>query len=127
MDEDRIRHLLDYLGQAISAEDWKGVSACWTFPAMFVSEADAMIVAQASQVELPMAQAAGAYRARGINSTRPELERIEQLGERLVSVDVRWRSYDSSGAEKASERSHYLLQAGGDGQLRIRVALTRTK
>lgn len=66
MDEDRIRHLLDYLGQAISAEDWKGgVSACWTFPAMFVSE--------------------------------------------------------------ASERSHYLLQVGVDGQPRIRVALTRAK
>jgi hypothetical protein len=59
-------------------------------------------------------------------STSPELERVEILSETLVSVDVRWPAFDSSGKEKSSERSHYILQLGGDGGPQIRVALTRT-
>lgn len=121
MDKDRIRQLLERLGQAISSGDLKGVSTCWTFPAMFLSEAGA------SQLEQLMAQATEAYRKQGIASTRPDLEQVEPLSESLVSVDVRWPSYDASGNEKASERSHYILYLGQDGQPRIGVALTRTK
>lgn len=49
------------------------------------------------------------------------------LSERLASVDVRWPSFDTSGIEKSSERSHYIVQLGTGEQARIRVALTRTK
>jgi hypothetical protein len=59
-------------------------------------------------------------------STRPELERVEMLTDTLASVDVRWPAYDASGTEISSERSHYIIHLGQDGQLRIRVALTRT-
>lgn len=127
MDHDKLRQLLEHLGQAISSGDLKGVSACWTFPAMFLSDSEALVLAEASQPEKLMAQAAETYRKQGIASTRPELEEVEPLSEKLVSVDVRWPSYDASGKEKASERSHYILHIGKDGQARIQVALTRTK
>jgi hypothetical protein len=39
---------------------------------------------------------------------------------------VRWPAFDAAGTERASERSHYILRLGYDGQPRIRVALTRT-
>ena len=59
-------------------------------------------------------------------TTRPELERIEMLTERMAAVDVRWPSFDASGAEQASERSHYIVHMGDDGEMRLRVTLTRT-
>jgi hypothetical protein len=127
MDKNMIRQLLERLGQAISSGDLKGVSACWSFPAMYLSEADAMVLEGADQLEQFMAQATEAYQKPGIASTKPELEQVEPLSEMLVSVDVRWPAYDASGIEKASERSHYILHLGPDGQPHIRVALTRTK
>jgi hypothetical protein len=48
------------------------------------------------------------------------------LTERLAAVDVRWPSFDASGAEQASERSHYIVHLGEDGEVRLRVTLTRT-
>jgi hypothetical protein len=35
-------------------------------------------------------------------------------------------SFDEAGAERSSERSHYILRLGDDGQRRIQVALTMT-
>jgi hypothetical protein len=131
MDDDEIRRSversLERLGHALSTGDLKGVSACWAFPAMFLSEADAMVLAEPSQLEQLMAQAIAAYRERGIASTSPELEHVDPLGETLIAVDVRWPSSDAVGREVASERSHYLLHIGKDGQARLRVALTRTR
>jgi hypothetical protein len=82
---------------------------------------------RAGQLKKLMAQASEAYRKQGIVSTKPDVEKVDMLSEQLVAVDVRRPSYDASGTEMASERSHYLLHIGNDGQVRIRVALTRTK
>jgi len=99
MDKDKINQLLERLGGAISSNDLKDVSACWTFPAMFLSDKNATVIADANQLEMFMAQAVEAYRKQGI----------------------------ASGKEKASERSHYILHMAEDGQAHIRVSLTRTK
>jgi hypothetical protein len=127
MNKDKIKLLLEHLGEALSAGDLKGVSNCWAFPALFLSDDDAIVLVEASQLEQFMAQASEWYRKQGIISTKPDLEQIDMLSEKLASVDVRWPSYDTSGKEKMSERSHYILQLGKDEQMRIRLALTRTK
>ncbi len=127
MDQETVQQLLERLGQAISAGDFKGVSACWEVPALFLSDEGAMAFANLSEIEKVMAQASESYRAQGIASTRPEIEGVERLSEKLAAVDVRWPSLDASGKEKASERSHYIMQLSKDGQPRIRVALTRTR
>jgi hypothetical protein len=93
---------------------------------MILSDDGATIITDASELEKSFAQATEWYRSRGIVSTRPVLERVDMLSEKLAAVDVRWPAFDSSGQEKSSERSHYILRLGSDGQVHIRVALTRT-
>jgi hypothetical protein len=106
MDKHKINQLLERLGLAISSSDLKSVSACWTFPAILLTDQNATVIADAGQLEMIMAQAVEAYRKQGIASTRPELEQVDPLSETLTAVDVRWPSYDASGKEQASERSH---------------------
>jgi hypothetical protein len=126
VNEDKIRRLLERLGTALSTGDLAGISNCWEVPALVLSDEGAIAVAATGEIEAFFAQAAEWYRSQGLVSTRPELERVEMLSEKLASVDVRWLAFDSSGQEKSSERSHYMLQLGKDGQAHIRVALTRT-
>ena len=126
MSDETIRGLLGRLGQALSAGDLRGVSICWEVPAVILSDEGAAVLAEANQIEKLFAGATEWYRSQGLVSTKPELERVDMLSEKLASVDVRWPAFDGSGQEKSSERSHYILQIGQDGQVRIRVALTRT-
>ena len=126
MSDETIRGLLGRLGQALSAGDLRGVSICWEVPAVILSDEGAAVLAEANQIENLFAGATEWYRSQGLVSTKPELERVDMLSEKLASVDVRWPAFDGSGQEKSSERSHYILQIGKDGQVRIRVALTRT-
>ena len=126
MDSDQIMQLLERLGRTLSAGDLREVSSCFEVPAVFLSDDGATILADASQLEMLFAQATDWYRSRGLVSTKAELERVDMLSERLAAVDVRWPAFDASGREKSSERSHYILRLGTDGQAHIRVALTRT-
>ena len=127
MDHDKITRLLERLGRTLSARDLRGVSSCFELPALFLSDDGATILADASQLEKLFAQATEWYRARGLVSTKPELERVDVLSEKLAAVDVRWPAFDASGQEKSSERSHYILRLGTDDQAYVRVALTRTE
>lgn len=127
MSKDEIRLLLERLGQAMSDGAPGRVSACWEVPALILLEDGGVALTNAGDIEEMMGQASREYRSQGVVSTRPEIEHIEPLSEKLVSVDVRWPGFDKSGKETSSEWSHYILQSGRDGHPRIRVALTRTK
>ena len=127
MDSDKIKQLLERLGRTLSAGDLRGVSSCFELPAVFLSDDGATILADAGELEKLFAQATDWYRSRGLVSTKPELERVDMLSERLAAVDVRCPAFDVLGQEKSSERSHYILRLGTNGQAYVRVALTRTK
>jgi hypothetical protein len=122
---DKISRLLERYGAALSSGDIQVVVDCWAMPALVLADQGAIAVTEAAQVEAFFGQAVEAYRAQGLISTRPELERVEMLTERLAAVDVRWPSFDASGEEQASERSHYIVHLGDDGEVRLRVTLTR--
>jgi len=124
---DQISRLLEQLGQALSTSDLHKAAACWTAPALILSDDGATAVSDTSEIEAFFEQAAEWYHLQGIASTRPEIERVDLLSETLAAVDVRWPSFDAAGQEKASERSHYLVQLAEDGQTYIRVALARTR
>jgi hypothetical protein len=126
MQDDQIGRLLEQLGEALSAGDLHKASTCWAVPALILSDDGATAVIDTSEVEAFFEQAAEWYHLQGIASTRPEIERIDMLSGTLAAVDVRWPSFDASGQEKASERSHYIVQLAEDGQAYIRVALART-
>ena len=127
MNQESIRSCLERVGQALSTNDLRDLADCWEFPALVLSDEGAIALTEAGPLESFFARAAEGYRSQGLVATRPELERVEPLSEKLTAVDVRWPTFDAAGTEKASERSHYLLRLGEDGQQRIRVALTRTK
>jgi hypothetical protein len=127
MRRDQINQLLEQLGQALSAGDLRKAWSYWEVPALVLSDEGAIAVSDASEIEKFFAQATEWYRSHGIASTKPEIERVDMLSEKLASVDVRLTSFDASGKEKSSERSHYIVQLGTDEQAHIRVTLTRTK
>jgi hypothetical protein len=121
--DDKVRQLLERLGHGLSVGDLKEVSTCFGFPALIFLDQTGVCVASASEIEQLFAQARESYRSRGIASTRPQIERVENLNQSLAAVDVRWPSFDGSGKQIASELSHYILQ---QDEPRIRVALSRT-
>jgi hypothetical protein len=127
MQTDQISQLLEQLGQALSAGDLHKAAACWGVPALVLSDEAATAVSDRSEIEEFFSQAADWYHLQGIASTKPEIERVDRLSEKLTAVDVRWPSFDASGKEQSSERSHYIVQLAEDGQVYIRVALARAK
>lgn len=126
MQTDQIGQFLEQLGQALSEGDLHRAANCWKVPALVLSDDGATAVSASSEVEEFFSQAAEWYHLQGIASTKPEIERVDMLSEKLAAVDVRWPSFDASGKEKSSERSHYIVQLAEDGQVYIRVALART-
>jgi hypothetical protein len=127
MSKDQIEQLLKHLGQALNAGDLQAVSDCWEVPGLVFSNEGAIAITDKKQLNEIFAKATESYRSQGIASTKPELERIDMLSDKLAAVDVRWPSFDKAGKEKGSERSHYILELGKGGHIGIRVALTRTQ
>lgn len=125
MQTDPIARMLEHIGEALSAGDLQKASSFWIAPALVLSDAAAIPIADAQEIEALFSKAAEWYQAQGLVSTRPEVERVEQLSETLAAVDVRWPSFDAAGQEMHSERSHYIVQLADD-QAYVRVAMTRT-
>lgn len=123
---DGIVRLLERYGRALSTGEAGAIVRCWEVPALVLGDEGAIAVMEPGQIETFFARAGAEYQAQGLASTRPELERIEILTATLAAIDVRWPAFDASGHEKSSERSHYIVQLGKDGEVRIRVALTCT-
>jgi len=113
--EDEIRRFFERYGQVISTGDLGAVMDFWEVPALVLSDQGAAAVSDAAEIERFFTQALEWYRSRGLVTTRPEIERVEQLSDKNTSVDVRWPTYDEDGVEKWSERSHYILSTGNDG------------
>ena len=126
MDETRIREFLESFGKALTSGDVEGIAKCWEVPALVLSDEGSVAVSAVSQVATFFAGAVEWYRSEGLVATRPVLERVERLSEKLSAVDVRWLAFDVEGKEKAAEYSHYILHLGEDGLPYIRLALTRT-
>lgn len=124
MNDDLITQFLNRYGRALSEGDMPGVSRCWEVPALVLSDEGSIAVAEAAEIETFFAQAVEWYRSHGLVETKPQLEWVEMLSNRLISVNVRWSTLDAAGEEKSFERSHYILWRGEDGEPRIRVALT---
>ena len=118
-----ITNFLEDIGRALSSGDAAAASRAWEIPAFVLSEEGALAISDPDEVERFFARAIDWYRARGEVSTRPEVEELEDLGERISSVDVRWPGYDAAGRERSSERSRYLICLDDRGQPRIRVAI----
>src|SRR5689334_15913875 len=121
-----IRKFLEALGNALTAGDLDTVSKCWDIPAILLSDQGSVVMSTASQIRRSFSHAVQWYRSQALVSTKPEIQKIEQLTAVLCAVDVRWPAFDAAGVEKSSERSHYIIRFAADQEPRICVALSRT-
>jgi len=124
--KDDIGEMLERLGNAVSTGDLKGISDCYAFPALFISNEDSIVIESSGQLEEMFAKARDWYISQGILTTRADLVNIEEMTDLIAAVNVRWPGFDQAGNEKYTETSHYIIQASQRKPL-IRVALTRTK
>ena len=125
--ESAIHRALDQVGRALSAGDAAAVAQAWQLPGLVLADAGTRAIADAAEVEAFFAQAIAWYQSRGTATTRPEIQAIEPLSEKLAAVDVRWPGFNAAGVETSTETSHYIMQLGSDDQARICVALSRTR
>jgi hypothetical protein len=121
--ENVVRSFLEGYGQALSAGDLPAIANCWELPALVLSDQGARAVIETTEIEQFFASAVEWYHAQGLVATKPSSVVINKLSERLVSVDARWSQIDTSGVERPSEHSLYILSISDDGQPHIRVAI----
>jgi hypothetical protein len=120
-----VQEFLDEFAAALTTGDGKAAADHWSLPALIVSDAGSESITSVEQLEEMFGGAKAQYNARGITSTRGEIEDVDWLTESIVRVDVRWPWLDSRGREVGSESSSYLLRRAEDGRLRLHVAVMR--
>jgi hypothetical protein len=125
--EPAIRRALQQVGAALSDGDARAVAQAWQLPGLVLADAGTRAIADAAEVEAFFAQAIAWYRSQGTVATRPEIQSIEPLSDKLAAVDVRWPGFNAAGREISTDTSHYIMQVGTDGEARICVALSRTR
>jgi hypothetical protein len=122
--EQHIRAFLDQYGQRLTAGDGAALAEMYALPALIVADAGALAVVDRAQITEFFGHAPEQYRAQGIVGTRPEVDRIEPLTDKLFSVDVRWPYVYEDGHEAGGEHSRYLVELGPD-RVRIRSVTMR--
>ena len=125
VDEDEVRNYLDVYARAVTAGDAKTIAALWGVPALVLGDFGAKAISALHEVEAFFAGAKEQYAARGVVDTRPDIQKIDWLTERIVVADVRWPLFDGNHDERGAERSTYTLERNGRGELKMRVAIMR--
>ena len=108
--DEHLRRFLARYGEALSAGDLKAISGCYVVPALVLSDEGSVPIAAREEIEAAFDGAAERYRAQGLVAVRPTLVASEALGERLVSVDVRWDYLDEEGRSAQLNGYRYVLR-----------------
>lgn len=121
--EQGMQSMLETFAKAFTQGDGKTAATCWEVPALIVADQGTKAVATLAEVEDFYGGAAKQYNDMGITDTRPEVQSVTWLTDRMASVHVRWPYLDAKGnARQESEASTYVLRIGDDGRPRICVA-----
>ena len=121
-----IAAFLDRYAEALTAGDLPGIAACYVLPALVVGDAATIPVTEAGQIEAAYADAAEAYRAKGLVAIRPELGGLDLLTPNLALADVRWSYLDEAGEARQHTSYRYLLRRSNPGELGIQVVVDTT-
>jgi hypothetical protein len=120
----RIQSMLNAFGRELTAGKGKEIAERFALPAFVVGDDMAMPITEKEQIAKFFGQGPEQYNKLGIVDTRPEIDQIEPLTEKLYSVDVRWPYIHADGHETAGEASRYLVQLDDD-DVRIRAVTMR--
>ena len=123
--EKTIHHFFTRYGEALGAGDLNVIVDCWGIPAFIFSDGGIQTVTESKQVEAFFRNGVAYYKSQGLASTHAEIKQIEQLGQSIYSVDLRWANLDENGVKKTTESWRYTLKVSADEQPRIHVAVMK--
>ena len=121
--DEHLRRFLVRYGEALSAGDLKAISGCYAVPSLVLSDTGSVPIAAREEIEAAFDGAAERYRAQGLVAVRPTLVASEALGERLVSVDVRWDYLDEQGRSAQQNGYRYVLRLEDEASPKIQVVI----
>jgi hypothetical protein len=119
--EHDVRHWFDDYARALTNGDGPSIAAMWDVPAILLSEQGVRSMANAEEIAKVFLGMRGMYALRGIVDTRPDLQLVEWLTERIVAVRVRWPLFDELHRELSAASSAYTLIRDRAGELKVRV------
>ena len=122
-DDRQVLTLLEALGRAVTTGNGEGAAECWAVPAFVVGDGHEKAVGSLDEVAAFFAAAREQYNAQGVGDTRPEVQALQWITDRLALVEVRWPWLDAQGEEAGDETSTYLLKRDDTGELKLRVAI----
>lgn len=127
--EDDVRQWFDDYARALTSGDREAIAAMWEVPALLVSDQGVRAMASSEEIAKVFLGARGMYALRGIVDTRPDLQLVEWLTERIVTVRVRWPLFDELHRELGATSSVYTLirERTGDLKLRVMIMLGETE
>ncbi|HEV6954268.1 MAG TPA: hypothetical protein VKY86_13575 [Promicromonospora sp.] len=111
--DDLLAFLVDH-GVALGAGDLEVVTDSLAYPSVVVQADRSLVVPDAESARESLAGMLTAYREQGLVAAVPEVRAVEQVGDALLWVDVRWSYKDENASEAASDRVRYLLRRGRD-------------
>jgi hypothetical protein len=123
--EDEVRHYFDAYARALTSGDGRAIAALWELPALVMTDHGARAIKNADEIAKIFAGAKGMYALRGIVDTRPDIQYVEWLTQRIVVADVRWPLFDDGHQERGTESSTYTLMRDHEGALKLRVVVMR--
>jgi hypothetical protein len=111
--EDLLQFLVGY-GVALGSGDLEAVTESLAYPSVVVDAERSLVVPDAEAARGRVEGALAAYRERGLVAAVPDVRAVEQVGDALLWVDVRWSYKDEYASESAAEGVRYLLRRGRD-------------
>lgn len=123
--EDEVRHYFDAYARALTRGDGEAIAALWELPGLLMNDRGVRAVANSAEIVKIFAGAKGMYARRGIVDTRPDIQYVEWLTQRIVVADVRWPLFDVLHQELGSQASTYTLMRSRSGDLKLRIAVLR--
>src|SRR5687768_5632065 len=87
--EDLLQFLVGY-GVALGSGDLEAVTDSLAYPSVVVEADRSLVVADAEAARDRVSTALAAYRERGLVAAVPDVRAVEQVGDALLWVDVRW-------------------------------------
>ena len=111
--DDLLTFLVNY-GVALGSGDLETVTNSLAYPSVVVEGERSLVVPDAESARDALGSMLTAYREQGLVAAVPDLRAVEQVGDALLWVDVRWSYKDENASEETAERVRYLLRRGRD-------------
>ena len=121
--DENLRRFLARYGEALSAGDLETISGCYAVPALVLSDDGSVPIAAREEIEAAFDGAAERYRAQGLVAVWPTLVASEALGDKLVSVDVRWDYLDEAGRSARQNGYRCVLRLEDEASPKIQVVI----